>query len=1052
MRHIATFFIPIAVFFSQPANAQQWESFLTPPGPVINNKLLTIEDNIFIFTNNGLYRSSDDGKNWEQVRAYQSDNVQQVLEVNRNNNRLYWSEGLDTSSFYQLFSTDDLGNTWKAVGNVKAGLSAFIVDTIYGSCFDGSGVCSKLGNANWKPLPNFPKVLAGNVFGVSAEGLHLWAATENGIFHSPDAGYNWEHCLPMSGVQVTVNPNGMLTFLIKALNGEVVVTDEIKKRIYFTKDFGASWQEAPWHGKGLYNPGQHLFATDTIGAQLWRFEGGAPGNWKDMLTGSKINIKLSGIGEHDGTIWIGSWRLGVARKSPDDTKWETANGEPNTGGGVLRYQDGHLFLDNLIQTFSADNGVTWQQNLYEIIPGLWSNGNYDYMLSNTGTSTPILRCPRNKRFEWEIHSMAPEFIRSVIALGDTLLGYSFYPPYKLFQSFDNGVSWSKTVTLPAAFENAGVRASQGKLYVLKDKTLHRSDDLGVTWQQVYNFPYKVDESVGRFFIFKDTFMLSYPPLDLIFYSHDGGQTFDTLAAPQNFNTAAYRLQTQRGLLLLHLDEDIFYISNDAGKTWSSLAMPPGMSQSQLGAIVGSNNWTYGDNTLFFTGNWRLRLDAHRQATGKVFLDSNGNGLKDAGEQGLNNLVVKAAQSGVLGTTYNDGNFSMLFGQQGDELSVANIPKHYAASPASVPVQSGTGSIPPVFFAIQPQETVNDASAHLVAASKFRAGYDNTLYINVKNAGTVAANGQLKLALNSLLSVISATPAADAMVGDTLVWNYANLSQLKERRFQVEVKTAIVPPGTPVFVKTEIINGADMDKSNNIAVLNEQVVSSYDPNDKSVSANQVPVDEADGEELFYTVRFQNLGNIETDFITVRDTLSAALDAASVRVLTASHPYEWHIEDGHILVFNFNPIRLAPAAVDSLRSQGVVQFATRLKPGLQAGATIANTAHIYFDFNPAVVTNTVITSIAVVATFEPSNRALPLDIFPNPAGSRATLRLPEGVLGAGNIELFSTDGRLVYATVAQGNVQEVELSSKVASTYWCRWTTAGKVFWGKLAVGK
>ena len=1052
MRYIATFLIPIAVFFSQPANAQQWEPFLSPPFPMVNIKLVTLEDNIFLFTNNGLHRSSDGGEHWEQIRSYFSDNALQVLEVNHNNNRLYWSEGLDTSGFYQLFRTDDFGNTWKAVGNVKAGVSAFIVDTIYGSCYDGSGLCSKLGSANWKVLLNFPKTLAGDVFSVSAEGQHLWAATKNGIFHSPNAGYNWEQSLPMSGVQVTSNPNGMPTFLIKALNGEVVVTDEIKKRIYFTKDFGANWQEAPWYGKGLYNSGQHLFATDTIGALLLRFEGGDPANWIDLSNGAKLDIKLSGVGEHEGTTWLGSSSLGVARKKNDDINWVGANGVPNTGGGKLRYQDGHLFLDNQIQTFSADKGVTWQQNLYVALLGLWSNDNYDYLLSNTGTSTPILRCPRNKRFEWEIHSMAPEFIRSVIALGDTLLGYSFHPPYKLFQSFDNGALWSKIVTLPTTFENTSVLASEGKLYVIKDKSLYRSDDLGTSWQIVYNFPYKVDETVGRFFTVHDSILLSHPPLRLTFYSIDGGQTFDTLTTPQNFNTDAYRLRTQEGLLLLYMNEDVFYISRDIGKTWSSIALPPGISQTQMGTIITDNSWTYGDNTLFFPGNWRLRLDAQRQATGKAFLDSNGNGQKDVGEQGINNLILKAAQSGALGTTYNDGDFALLFGEQGDELSVANVPTHYAVSPASAPVPSGPGSIPPVFFAMQPQGTVSDASVQLVAASKFRAGYDNTLYINVKNAGTVLSNGQLKLALNPLLSVISATPAADAMVGDTLVWNYTKLALLKERRFQVDVKTAIVPPGTPVFVKTETINGGDVDLSNNLAVLNEQVVSSYDPNDKSVSAIQVPVNEADGEELFYTIRFQNLGNIETDFITVRDTLSAALDAASVRVLNASHPLEWRIEDGHILVFNFSPIRLAPAAEDSLRSQGVVQFAARLKPGLQAGAVIANTAHIYFDFNPAVVTNTVVTSIAVVATFEPSNRALPLDIFPNPAGSRATLRLPEGVLGAGNIEIFSTNGRLVYATVAQGNAQEVELSSMVAGTYWCRWTTAGKVFWGKLVVGK
>jgi len=633
MRHITTFFVLITVFFASSVSAQQWESFLSPPFPRNNNKLIMVEGNIFTFTNNGLHRSKDGGDHWDQIRSYNSDNVLQVLEVNRNNNRLYWSEGLDSMNFYQLFTSADLGNTWQPVGNVKAGVSAFVGDTVYGACYDGTGLCSKLGSANWKTMPQYPIDSAGYILGLTAEGSNLWAATENGIYHSPDAGYNWEHSLSMSDVQVTSNPNGMPTFLIKALNGEVVVTDEIKKRIYFSKDFGATWQEAAWHGKGLYDTGKHLFATDTTGAQLWRFEGGEPSNWKDMSLGSKIDIELSGVGEHDDTVWLGSWRLGVARKSPDDAKWEAANGEPNTGGGALRYQDGHLFLDNQLQTFSADNGVTWQQSLAEIFPGLWVYGDYDYLLANDGASSVILRCPRNGRFEWEAYSTLPGFARGVIALGDTLICQSSNAPYKLFQSFDNGVSWGNTVvTLPAAFGNANVKFSQGKLYVIKDKTLHRSDDLGATWQPVYNFPYTADESVGRFFIVKDTILLSHPPLDLIFYSADGGQTFDTLPAPQNFNTGAYRLRARQDLLLLDLDEDVFYISNNVGKTWASLAMPPGMIQPQLAQVVSSDSWTFGDNTLYFPGNWRLRLDAQRQVSGKVFLDSNGNGQKDAGEQ------------------------------------------------------------------------------------------------------------------------------------------------------------------------------------------------------------------------------------------------------------------------------------------------------------------------------------------------------------------------------------------------------------------------------------
>ena len=361
-----------------------------------------------------------------------------------------------------------------------------------------------------------------------------------------------------------------------------------------------------------------------------------------------------------------------------------------------------------------------------------------------------------------------------------------------------------------------------------------------------------------------------------------------------------------------------------------------------------------------------------------------------------------------------------------------------------------GSVAPLSFALQPQGLINDATVHLIAASAFRAGYPNTLYLQAKNAGTITHSGQLKLVLPPLLTVTSITPAADIQSGDTLIWNYHN-QPLQERKFQVEVKTAAAVPGTPVLVQASSENGADVNLADNKAVLDEQVVASYDPNNKTVSAVQVPVDVLDETELIYTVHFQNLGNIGTDFIAVRDTLAMSLDPASVRVLTSSHPYTWQIEDGRILVFHFNPIRLAPAATDSLHSQAFVQFAAQLKAGLQVGDEIANTAHIYFDFNPAVVTNTVFTAIQVVSTFEPARLAQALDIFPNPAGSAVTLRLPEGIHSAGRIEIFSAAGKLVYSASASGsNAQTIELPLLTTGAYWCRWVTAGGAYWGKLAV--
>ena len=1027
-----------------PLSAQQWESFPSPADALSNDRLRTIQDKIFVSNGSGLYRSKDGGDHWEQIRNYQSIDGFQAFEVNRNNNRLYYSQGLDSMNFWSLYTSADLGDTWSLIGNVRASVSAFIGDTIYGACFGPAvgGLCSKWNSQNWKDVTHFPKDTAGIILSVAATGQHLWVATPKGVYHSPDAGTTWQLSLHLTG------PNG-LNLRLQALNGTVVAINEPNKRLYFSKDLGQSWQDIPWLATGLYNTGQHLFATLAGGTQLLRSQGTDVANWETIPIGAYKDIKLTGAGEYNDTYWLGSEELGVIRKRPDAAIWAPYNGLPVVGGANPFYKDGRMFLNQIIQTFSDDNGATWQQNVNRLNPaGMWQNGNYNYLLGSAGNYTPIIRSLRNGRFEWAIHATPPDLVKQVAVSGDTLLAVRFYTPSQLYRSLDNGGSWT-TVDFPyeiQPYTPAPIRSQKGKFYCLKGPSVYRSDDAGLSWQATHTFPYTIDETVSLFLMLHDTLLIAYPPLKLTFYSTDGGENFDTLSTPENATSSTYRIRSDGQVILLYLGQELLYFSKDVGQTWVSFQPPPGVS-----ALAVVDAWAFGKNTLFAAGNWRLRFDQQRQIVGQVFLDINSNGQKDPGEKGLNNLLIKAAQSNVLGATYNDGNFSMLLGQNADALSVATIPLHYKAVPASIPVPAGPVSMAPVSFVLQPQGTVNDAVVTLVASSAFRAGYVNTVYVQVKNAGTISNSGQIKLVLPPILTYTSAMPAADLQSGDTLIWNYNNLLPLQNRSYQVFIKTAVVPPGTTVFLRATSTNMADVNLNDNVAVLESEIISSYDPNDKTVSAPYIPVDQVNNEELTYTVRFQNLGNTTTDFITIRDTLSESLDVSSIRVLTSSHPYDWQIEDGRVLVFRFNPIQLSPASTDSLRSQGFVQFAAKLRTGLQVGDEIANTAHIYFDFNPAIVTNTVHTAIQVVSTFEPARLAQVLDIFPNPAGSEVTLRLPGGIHSAGRIEIFSAAGKLMYsASASDSNVQTIQLPPLPTGAYWCRWVTTGGTYWGKLAI--
>jgi uncharacterized repeat protein (TIGR01451 family) len=153
----------------------------------------------------------------------------------------------------------------------------------------------------------------------------------------------------------------------------------------------------------------------------------------------------------------------------------------------------------------------------------------------------------------------------------------------------------------------------------------------------------------------------------------------------------------------------------------------------------------------------------------------------------------------------------------------------------------------------------------------------------------------------------------------------------------------------------------------------QSVASFDPNDKQgyplgyTSEHLI----RSGQELEYTIRFQNTGTDTAFIVVVRDTLSALLDPTTVRPGASSHPYQWSLRDASLLSFTFNDIELLDSTTSLAGSEGFVTFRIRQKPGLQEGQTIFNKAGIYFDFNDPVLTNETWHTIAPAPTVAAEN---------------------------------------------------------------------------------
>ncbi len=187
---------------------------------------------------------------------------------------------------------------------------------------------------------------------------------------------------------------------------------------------------------------------------------------------------------------------------------------------------------------------------------------------------------------------------------------------------------------------------------------------------------------------------------------------------------------------------------------------------------------------------------------------------------------------------------------------------------------------------------------------------------------------------------------------------------------------------------------------------QQVIGSFDPNDKQGFPRGVGPQHLirENTDIEYLIRFQNTGTDTAFTVVVRDTLPAALDASRIRLGASSHPYEFEKTVDNVLVFRFKNILLVDSFANEPLSHGYLSFHIAQQPDLAYGTKIENSAAIYFDFNPPVITNTteheVGKVVGVSLAKEPGRAAAPrITVFPNPAAAATVLQLRgEGIEGA------------------------------------------------------
>ena len=314
-------------------------------------------------------------------------------------------------------------------------------------------------------------------------------------------------------------------------------------------------------------------------------------------------------------------------------------------------------------------------------------------------------------------------------------------------------------------------------------------------------------------------------------------------------------------------------------------------------------------------------------------------------------------------------------------------------------------------------------------------FTNTSYLSIlaTNNACSEQDGVLTLQLSPKYTFGSANIAPQSVDGNTITWNIEGLSGSNASFISVAVTpaTTLTPGDTATSTVSITPLSGDVDVSNNTFEYTDTIKASYDPNDKTVSpAGYI----TGGEWLTYTINFENTGDDTAFNIHILDTLSSFLQPATFQLLSSSHPVSvnhFETDNGaHTLRFDFRDIQLASAS-DPTANKGFIMYKIKSAEMLDETDAIINTAHIFFDINPAITTNTVVSTTAPVA-LQQINPEDGIAVYPNPANGKLFVENKRNKFQT--LSIINTAGQIILKQDLHESVNTIDVSGWSAGMYY------------------
>ena len=247
----------------------------------------------------------------------------------------------------------------------------------------------------------------------------------------------------------------------------------------------------------------------------------------------------------------------------------------------------------------------------------------------------------------------------------------------------------------------------------------------------------------------------------------------------------------------------------------------------------------------------------------------------------------------------------------------------------------------------------------------RPGFPLQYNINYTNRGTtILTNKDIVFIKDSRQQLVNSVPPYTSIVGDSIKWNIASLPVDGTGNIILNMDLdAMATINDTLESAVYIDSTSDVYRADNYVSIRERIWGSYDPNDKQEIHGGfiTPQELSAGTWLDYTIRFQNTGNDTAFNIILRDTLDTKLELDSIEMIASSNPYQANIKNSRYVAFTFDNIKLVDSIHNEPLSHGYISYRIKPRSTLVVGDTIRNNASIYFDFNPAIKTNTQLTIV-------------------------------------------------------------------------------------------